>query len=290
LTGSSFYASGKGYDLWEKRKDDRIELVADADNYRPGDRAKILVKSPYEEARALITLEREGIIESWVDQIQGTADTLEIPITRDHIPNLFVSVILLRGRLSEDHTPEKEDSAKPSFKIGYLDLSVDPMEKRLQVEIIPDKKEYSPQNKVRLAIKVRNAAGKQVSSEVSVAVVDMGVLNLIGYRTPDAFTTFYRHRPLSVITSETRFYVIEATEVATKGRSPGGDGGMEKFAGIAMRERLIPTAYWNPSVEIGPEGWGEVSFELPDNLTTFKVMVTALTKDSSFGAGEEKLV
>ncbi|GAG94095.1 unnamed protein product, partial [marine sediment metagenome] len=90
--------------------------------------------------------------------------------------------------------------------------------------------------------------------------------------------------------SETRFYVIEATEVATKGRSPGGDGGMEKFAGIAMRERLIPTAYWNPSVEIGPQGWGEVSFELPDNLTTFKVMVTALTKDSSFGAGEEKLV
>ncbi|GAH08497.1 unnamed protein product, partial [marine sediment metagenome] len=212
LTGSSFYASGKGYDLWEKRKDDRIELVADADNYRPGDRAKILVKSPYEEARALITLEREGIIESWVDQIQGTADTLEIPITRDHIPNLFVSVILLRGRLSEDHTPGKENLAKPSFKIGYLDLSVDPMEKRLQVEVIPDKKEYSPQNKVRLAIKVRNAAGKQVSSEVSVAVVDMGVLNLIGYKTPDAFTTFYSHRPLSVITSETRFYVIEATE------------------------------------------------------------------------------
>ena len=290
LTGSSFYASGKGYDLWEKRKDDRIELVADADNYRPGDRAKILVKSPYEEARALITLEREGIIESWVDQIQGTADTLEIPITRDHIPNLFVSVILLRGRLSEDHTPGKENLAKPSFKIGYLDLSVDPMEKRLQVEVIPDKKEYSPQNKVRLAIKVRNAAGEQVSSEVSVAVVDMGVLNLIGYKTPDAFTTFYSHRPLSVITSETRFYVIEATEVATKGRSPGGDGGMEKFAGIAMRERIIPTAYWNPSVEIGPQGWGEVSFELPDNLTTFKVMVTALTKDSSFGAGEEKLV
>jgi hypothetical protein len=290
LTGSSFYVSGKGYSLWEKRKDDRIELVADADNYRPGDRAKILVKSPYEEAKALITLEREGIIESWVDQIQSTADTLEIPITGDHIPNLFVSVILLKGRLSQDRTPTEGDSAKPSFKIGYLDLSIDPMEKQLQVEVIPDKKEYSPQDKVRIAIRVKNTDGEPVSSEVSVAVVDMGVLNLIGYKTPDAFTTFYRHRPLSVKTSETRSYVIEATEVGTKGRSPGGDGGMEKFAGIAMRERLIPTAYWNPSVEIGPGGSGEVSFELPDNLTTFKVMVTALTKDSSFGAGEEKLM
>jgi len=289
LTGSSFYVSGKGYGFWEKRKDDRIELVADAESYHPGDIAKILVKSPYEKAKALISLEREGIIQSWVDQIQGTADTLEIPITRDCIPNVFVSVILLQGRLPQEGTLEKEDSAKPSFKIGYLDLSVDPTEKRLQVEVIPDKKQYSPQGQVRMAIKVRNSMGKPVSSEVSVAVVDMGVLNLIGYKTPDAFTTFYQHRPLSVKTSETRSYVIEATEWAAKG-SPGGAGGMEEFAGIPMRERLIPTAYWNPSVEIGPQGWGEVNFELPDNLTTFKVMVTALTKDSSFGAGEEKLV
>ncbi|MFQ5834570.1 MAG: Ig-like domain-containing protein [bacterium] len=290
LTGSYFYASGKGYGFWEKRKDDRIELVADANNYHPGDRAKILVKSPYEKAKALITLEREGILESWVEEIKGTADTLEIPITRDYIPNVFVSVILLKGRLSQEGTPGKEDFKKPSFKIGYIDLSVDPTEKRLQVEVIPDKAEYSPQDKVRIAIKVRNSAGEAVSSEISVAVVDLGVLNLIGYKTPDAFTTFYRHRPLSVKTSETRSYVIEETDVGTKGRNPGGDGGMEKFAGIAMRERLIPTAYWNPSVEIGPQGWGEVSFELPDNLTTFKVMVTALTKDSFFGSGEEKLV
>ncbi|MFQ6066288.1 MAG: MG2 domain-containing protein, partial [bacterium] len=290
LTGASFYVSGKGYGFWEKRKDDRIELVADASNYRPGDRAKILVKSPYEKAKALVTLEREGIIESWVDQMQGTADILEIPITRDHIPNVFVSVILVKGRLSGEGGPGKEDLEKPSFKIGYLDLSVDPTERQLQVEVIPDKAKYSPQDRVKVAIKVRDSSGKQVSSEVSVAVVDMGVLNLIGYKTPNAFSTFYRHRPLSVKTSETRSYVIEETDLGTKGRSPGGDGGMEKFAGIAMRERLIPTAYWNPSVEIGPQGWGEVSFELPDNLTTFKIMVTALTKDSFFGCGEEKLV
>jgi hypothetical protein len=289
LTGSFLYVSGKGYSLWEERKDDRIELVADAKSYHPGDTAKILVKSPYEKAKALVTLEREGIIESWVDQVQGTADTVEIPITRDHIPNVFVSVILLQGRITEEGIPEKEDSEKPSFKIGYIDLGVDPTEKKLQVEVIPDKAEYLPQDRVRIAIKVRNSSGEPMSSEVSVAVVDLGVLNLIGYKTPDAFTTFYSHRPLSVKTSETRSYVIEATEMTIKG-SPGGDGGMEKFAGIAMRERLIPTAYWNPSVEIGPQGCGEVSFKLPDNLTTFKVMVTVLTKDSCFGCGEEKLV
>jgi hypothetical protein len=290
LTGASFYASGKGEGLWEKREDDRIELIADAESYHPGDTAKILVKSPYEKAKALITLEREGIIESWTQEIKGTAETLEIPISRDHVPNVFVSVILLQGRSSQEETPGKEDIEKPSFKIGYIDLSVDPMEKRLQIEVIPDRKEYSPQDKVKIAIKVRDASGEGVPSEVSVAVVDMGLLNLIGYKTPDAFSTFYSHRPLSVKTSEMRFYVIEETKVGMKGRSPGGDGGMEKFAGMAMRERLIPTAYWNPSVEIAPEGYAEVTFQLPDNLTTFKVMVTALTKDSFFGSGEEKLL
>ncbi len=288
LSGSSFYVSGKGYGFWEKREDDRIELVADTDNYHPGDTARILVKSPYEKAMALITLEREGIIESWVEEINGTAQSLQVPINQEHIPNVFVSVILLKGRVSQQGTSEKEDIEKPSFKIGYLDLSVDPAQKRLDVEVIPDKKEYSPQDKVRITIKVRNSAGKAVPCEVSVAVVDMGVLNLIGYETPDAFSTFYSHRPLSVKTSETRSYVIGEIDLSVKGLSPGGDGGMEKFAGMPIRERLVPTAYWNPAVEIGLEG-GEIDFELPDNLTTFKVMVTALTKDSLFGCGEETL-
>lgn len=289
LSGSSFYVSGEGYGFWEQRKDDRIELIADADNYHPGDTARVLVKSPYEKAKALVTLEREGIIESWVEEIKGTAQTLEIPISQEHIPNVFLSVILLKGRVSQQGVSEKEEIEKPSFKIGYLDLSVDPAQKRLDVEVIPDKKEYSPQDRVRIAIKVRNSAGKAVSSEVSVAVVDIGVLNLIGYKTPDAFNTFYSHRPLSVKTSETRSYVIEEIDLSAKGLSPGGDGGMEKFAGMPIRERLVPTAYWNPAVEIGLEG-GEIDFELPDNLTTFKVMVTALTKDSLFGSGEEKLI
>ncbi|TET27172.1 hypothetical protein E3J68_04560, partial [Candidatus Aerophobetes bacterium] len=289
LSGCSFYVSGKEYGFWEKREDDTIELVADADNYHPGDTARVLVKSPYQKARALVTLEREGIIESWVEEMKGTAQTLEIPIKEEYIPNVFLSVILLKGMVSEQDASEKEDIEKSSFKIGYTELSVDPAQKRLDVEVIPDKKEYSPQDKVKIAIKVRNSAGKAVSSEVSVAVVDMGVLNLIGYKTPDAFDTFYSRRPLSVETSETRFYVIEETDLNEKGISPGGDGGMAKFAGMPIREKLVPTAYWNPSLEVGPEG-GEISFELPDNLTTFRVMVTALTKDSLFGSGEEKLI
>lgn len=289
LSGSSFYVSGKEYAFWEKREDDRIELIADSDNYHPGDTARVLIKSPYEKARALVTLEREGILESWTQEIKGTAPTLQIPINLEYIPNVFLSVILLRERVSQQDTSGKEDTEKSSFKIGYLDLSVDPGQKRLDVEVVPDKKEYSPRDKARIAIKIRNSAGEAVSSEVSVAVVDMGVLNLIGYNTPDAFNTFYSHRPLSVGTSETRFYIIEETDLSAKGVSPAGSGGMEKFAGMPMRERLVPTAYWNPRLEVGPEG-DEISFELPDNLTTFKVMVTALTKDSLFGSGEEKLI
>ena len=289
LSGSYFYVSGKAYSFWKRRDDDKVELVADAQNYHPGDIAKVLIKSPYEKAKALITVERERIMKSWVEEIRGTGDTLEIPIIQDYIPNIFLSIILLKEKgLKKDNL--QEDLEKSSFKIGYIKLSVDPVEKHLQVEVIPNKEEYSPGEEVRLAINVENYLGQGVSSEVSVAVVDMGVLNLIGYKTPDAFKTFYAQRPLSVKTSEIRSYVIEEIKRGVKGRSPGGGGGMEKFAGIAMREKFIPTAYWNPSVEIGPHGWGEVVFKLPDNLTTFKVMVTAHTKDSLFGSGEERLI
>jgi uncharacterized protein YfaS (alpha-2-macroglobulin family) len=59
-TATDVYVTGKDYVPWQRRDDDALELVADRDRYKPGDTARILVKSPYEKARALVTVERES--------------------------------------------------------------------------------------------------------------------------------------------------------------------------------------------------------------------------------------
>lgn len=64
------------------------------------------MQSPWESALALITVERSGVLEREVRTLTGTMPVLEIPIRPEYTPNVFVSVVLLRGRV--DLPPEKE--------------------------------------------------------------------------------------------------------------------------------------------------------------------------------------
>ncbi|MBN2409556.1 MAG: hypothetical protein JXE07_07435 [Candidatus Aminicenantes bacterium] len=291
-TATYFYVSGPDYVPWERRDDDSIELIADAENYRPGQKARILVKSPYEKAKALVTIEREFVLDSRVLDIESTSSQIEVPIGSEHIPNIFVSVLLVQGRTSGPSAEGSRDLGEPSFKIGYVNLRVDPAEKRLTVEILEERKEYKPKESVSLKFKVRDNAGAGCPASLAVAVVDVGVLNLIGYQTPDPFSEFYGERPLSVRTSETRIHVVGQRDYGEKGEDTGGGGEGQAavlkggLAEVVLRGDFRTTAYWNPSLSSDESGEAEVTFRLPDNLTTFRIMAVAQTKDSRFGGGE----
>jgi uncharacterized protein YfaS (alpha-2-macroglobulin family) len=285
VTSTYFYVTGKGYISWRRSDDDRIEIIPDEEKYKPGDVAKILVKSPYENALALITVEREFIFERFTQEIVGSSDIVEIPITEDHLPNIYVSVILIQGRKDFDKFDEEgEDIGKPSFKIGYASLTVDPGTKHLEVSVSADKQEYRPQDSVTVKLKVLDHQGKGVTSEVVLAVVDVGVLNLIGFQTPDPFPIFYGSRPLSVQTAESRLHIIGQRSYDEKGETRGGGGGAA--APFAYRTEFLTTAYYNARIYTNASGEAVIHFKLPDNLTTFRLMATVHTKNSCFGAGE----
>jgi len=293
MTTTYLYVTGADYVPWERTDEDALELVADSDSYAPGEKARIIVKSPYEKAKALVTLEREFVLESKVLDIQGSAQEIEIPVTSDLIPNAFVSVLLLQGRTSQATADQVEDVGKPSFKIGYLNLSIDPAEKRLTVDAAPGKPAYKPRDPVEIKIRVKDFHGTGVPASLAVAVVDVGVLSLIGYETPDPFPRFYGERSLSVDTSETRLHIVGQRHYGEKGENLGG-GGAEMAQALGLSEVVLrgdfkSTAYWNPSLETDANGEATVKFTLPDNLTTFRVMAVAQTKDSLFGRGDAAL-
>src|SRR5690606_4858645 len=125
---------------------DRIDLVAEKTAYRPGETARIMVQSPFESATALITVEREGILSSRVETLTGSAPHIEIPLTERHLPNVFVSVILLNGRSAPP--TDGADAGAPGFKVGYTQLSVDPGLHHLRVEVRPNREQYRPGDEV----------------------------------------------------------------------------------------------------------------------------------------------
>jgi uncharacterized protein YfaS (alpha-2-macroglobulin family) len=292
-TKTYFYVIGADYIPWERQDEDIVELIADSSNYQPGDMAKILVKSPYERANALITVEREFVLHSEVREIIGSSNRIEIPITSDYLPNVYVSVLLVQGRTAPKVEDNTQDLGKPSFKIGYAKLIVDPSEKRLAIDIHKLAPTYKPGEEVSIDFKVKDWKGAGTKGSLAVAVVDVGVLSLIGFETPDPFSHFYSHKSLAVLTSDSRPIVLEQLIFGEKGEDMGGGfGEAMKAAGarglseIELRGDFRFTAYWHPSLLTDDKGNAQVTFTLPDNLTTFRVMAVVQTQDSRFGRAE----
>ena len=129
-----FYATGSGYTAWERYDHNRIDLVPEKKTLAPGDTARILVKSPWETATILLTKEREGIRSRKVIPLASTQAMLEVPITEDDVPNVFVSVVLIKGRTEAFSTKDLTDPGKPSFRVGYAELKVEQAVKRLAVD------------------------------------------------------------------------------------------------------------------------------------------------------------
>ncbi len=293
-TSTYVYVTGTDYVPWLRADDDALDLVADSETYKPGDKARIVIKSPYEKAKALVTIERESILQSQVLEIKGSVVPIEIPITSDLIPNAYVSVLLVQGRTSGAALSSADDVGKPSFKIGYVKLGIDPAEKRLSLDVTADKLSYKPREKVRVKIKVKDAGNAAAPASLAVAVVDVGVLNLIGYQTPDPFSWFYGEKPLSVQTADSRIHIVGQRQYGEKGENAGGGGGPDEarstgLSEVELRGDFRTTPYWNPSLLTDAQGEVTFDFVLPDNLTTFRVMAVAQTKDSRFGRRDADL-
>lgn len=297
------YVIGNDYAPWAMYDDDLLELITEKEEYKPYETAKIMIKSPYESAVALVTVEREYVIDSFVTNINGSTALIEVPIQPEYLPNIYVGVSLVKGRVeNEAYTNYASDEGKPSFKIGYAGLSVSPREKELNVKITKSADSLEPRDEITVDLYVETKESKPMETEIMLSVVDVGVLNLIGYKTPNWFNTFYGQRPLSVASADTRIHLIGQRNYGEKGDTPGGDGmraandmlmakaeamGMDVFS---IRKNFLTTAFYQGRVKTDADGKAKVTFNLPDNITSFRIMASAINKDGYFGASDDVVV
>jgi len=93
--------AGKGEWWFEVEDHDRIDLLPEKKRYEPGEKAIFQVRMPFREATALITVEREGVVEAWVKKVSGKEPIIEVPIKGQYAPNVYISALVVRGRVSE---------------------------------------------------------------------------------------------------------------------------------------------------------------------------------------------
>ena len=102
------WVTGEEYVSWQRENNDRISLISDKSSYVPGENARILIPSPFQgEHWALISIERGGILQVQLIKITNSTQIFELPITADLTPNVYVSVVLIKG---QDETNKLSDT------------------------------------------------------------------------------------------------------------------------------------------------------------------------------------
>jgi uncharacterized protein YfaS (alpha-2-macroglobulin family) len=286
---TSFYrwAAGTGWVPWSDETRFRMDVIPDRTRYTVGDTATVMFASPFIGAEAWVTVEREGVLEQRRLTLTSGSTTLRFPVTEAWSPNVYVSIVVARGR-SAPPGP-LDDPGRPTIRVGYAELRVTPREKRLAVEVAPARKEYRPGDSARVELRVRDAAGAGQRAEVTLWAVDEGVLALTGYATPDPVELIYRPRGLGLRLASTLASVAPQVPEGEKGgRHPGGGGGAE--GSDILRSRFQSTAFFLGSVVTDPAGRATATAKLPDNVTTFRVMAVAVTAGDRYGSGSSPML
>jgi len=276
------WVSSSTYVSWRKENNDRLFLVADKNTYQVGDTARVIVPSPFAgPVEALVSLERGTIRKAWRTTLKTNSQIIEVPITSDMAPNVFLSVVLVRGYVKGE--------PQPGFKVGYVELAVDTTFDLLNVTITPEHERYRPRDTARFTIDVTDYKNNPVDAEVAAALVDKAVLTLFERPSPLA-QVFYRKRGLAVATAASMVKnvnrMLQQEQVGGKGGG-GGGGGPEA---PTVREEFLDVAYWKPDLRTGPQGRVVIEAQLPDNLTTWTLLTWAVDAQTRVGQAEQDIV
>lgn len=125
-------------------------------------------------------------------------------------------------------------------------------------------------------IQVKDANGKPVQAELSLAVVDEAIFALANDPSGDIFDTFYGPRQHSVSTYDSMapYRII---------MDQGGMGGGGDDMPPAARRNFLDTSAWYPVIETDANGQATVTVDLPDNTTSWRLTVKAISLNHQVG-------
>ncbi|MES3023244.1 MAG: MG2 domain-containing protein [Pseudomonadota bacterium] len=291
---------------------DRIDVLSDKREYKPGETARFEVRMPFREATALVTVEREGVLYSNVVTISAKSPYINVPIAKNFGPNTFVSVMVVRGRIdpestkyswlrrlfnrigvflglakklpadSDTHPTALVDLTKPAFRLGIAQIRVGWDAYELKVKVEPEKQVYKVRDRAFVNIHVTDSAGKPAANaEIALAAVDEGLLSLATPSSWRLLEMMMHRRPEEVVTSTAQSQVIGKRHFGKKSAAPGGGGG----EGANARELFDTLLLWNPVVRLDARGNARVEVPLNDSLTSFRIAAIAHAGEIQFGSG-----
>ena len=292
---ASMWVAGKDDWWFGGTAGDRMDVLPERKEYEAGDMARFQVRMPFRAATALVTVEREGVLKSFVTRLKGDSPVIEVPIDGNYSPNVFVSVLAVRGRVAHVESaarkvlPAEEITAlvdlnKPAYRLGMAEIKVGWRPHRLDVHVEPSRQAYQVRDRASVRIRVLTADGTPVpmGTEVAIAAVDEALLELAPNKSWNLLDAMMGERGLEVWTSTAQMQVVGKRHYGRKAVPHGGGGGRERDRARELFDSLL---YWKARLVVDAKGEARVDIPLNDSLSSFRIAAIAYGGEQLFGTG-----
>jgi uncharacterized protein YfaS (alpha-2-macroglobulin family) len=284
-TASMFFSAYQyGRSSGGEQNEGTLALKSDKAKYAPNETAKIKMPNP-KKGNILVTVEKgQEILDwFWVNPANNNSDELliNVPLNSEMLPNVYVTVSVI-----QPHNQTVND--RPIRMFGIIPILVEDSNTKLNY-IISSSENLVPNEDFTIDINTEN----QKKSQISVAIVDEGLLSLTQFRTPQPWKEFYKKIGLFVESYDVFSHVISANkgdvfQTFSIGGSEEMDYRESQLDPIDGKKRFKPVCMFKGPFYTDNNGHAKLTFHMPNYNGAVRVMVVG-TNQSSFGNGEKTI-
>ncbi|MDX6611737.1 MAG: alpha-2-macroglobulin, partial [Blastocatellia bacterium] len=139
---------------------DGVEIIVDKDTFRTGETAPVMLSVPTADRYVLFSVEAEDLYSYQLVHVTGTAKLIELPIEARHVPNIYLSAVMV---------------SDAELSVDNKQVVVPPVQQFLTVEVKADREQYQPREEGTLSVTARDAGGKPVAAEIALSLIDESV-------------------------------------------------------------------------------------------------------------------
>lgn len=269
-----FYCYGYGntyLSSFDVNTEGNINIEFDKESYQPGNTAKILFKTPF-QGKMLVTVEGKDVVEHYYVNTDKRSAELKLNVKESYLPNVYITATLFK--------PHTSSELPLTVANGFKSLPVEDSKRNISIDITAP---ATSRSLTSHKIKVKTVP----NARVSIAVVDEGILQVSGFKTPDPYSYFYQKRALQV--NSYNVYPFLFPELSSS-MSTAGDGGfdMGKRLNPIQNNRVKLVSYWSGLLQTNNSGEASLDINIPQFSGSLRVMAV-VHKGQGFGSAEKSI-
>lgn len=264
----------------EEQTPDRLEMSLNGTAFDVGDTVQLRM-IPEDAGVALISVLSNRVIEQQAVEVSAGENVIPLTVTEQWGSGAYVTATFIRPM-------DEAKGQNPARSIGLAHAAVKPVGKQLAVSIdAPEVVDGQP-GILRAAVNVQGVKEGE-TAYVTLAAVDVGILNLTGFQAPDVDGHYFGQRRLGVSMRDVYGRLINGLNGAM---GTVRSGGGSSPATLDLQSPPPPEetmAFFKGPVKVGPDGRAEIEIIRPAYNGSIRLMAVAWS-DSAVGNADADVI